>query len=184
MKDAENLYLRELILKSRTGDDDAFSELVGLYSPMLRNVALKLSLDAEESFSEACMGLYKAMSTFDLEQQSVTFGLYARICVSRRLLDIVRRERADSEVMQSDVDVEKIPVDGNILSRLVSREENEELRKWVRGLLSDYEYRVFRMWAVGSSAADISRELSTDVKSVENAKGRIIKKFRGSKGRR
>lgn len=182
MKDTNDLYLRELVFKSKMGDDDAFSELVKAYTPMLRSVASKLSLDVDETFSEACVGLYKAASTFDLEQKSVTFGLYARICVSRRLLDVARRERVESEVIRSDVDVEKIPVDGNILSRLVSREENEELRKWARGLLSDYEYRVFRMWAVGNSAADISRKLDTDIKSVENAKGRIIKKFRGSRG--
>lgn len=184
MNDTKDFRLRDLILRCRANDDDAFTELVELYTPMLQSVIHKLSRERDELFSEACLGLYKAAKSFDLEQSGVTFGLYARICVTRRLLDVIRRDSAAAESLSCDVDVEEIAVSDNIVSRLLSREESESLHSWARGLLSDYEYKVFRMWAHGDSAADISTELSTDTKSVENAKLRIKKKLRGAIGRR
>ena len=182
MEKSSDFCTNDLICRSRLGDDDAFSELVSLYKPMLNSTAVRLGLSPEENFSEACIGLYRAALTYDLSQSDVTFGLYASVCVKRRLTDVVRRERAmaDRILMDADVDVESIAVEDRSLSSLVEREERESFRLQAKEILSDYEYRVFGLWLAGLSVSDIANELSTDLKSVENAKGRVMKKLRTS----
>ena len=175
----QNSEVISMILKCRQGDNEAFEALVELYKPMLNHMIRRISLSVEEYFSEACMGLYKAALSYNVGQDEVTFGLYARICVSRRLFDILRREGADASLLNDDVDVDSIAVSGGIVSHLERKEESELFRARARELLSDYEYRVFVLWLAGYRAAFIAERLSTDVKSVENAKSRILKKLRG-----
>ena len=41
--------------------------------------------ERDEAFSEACVALHSALGTYDISQNKVTFGLYARTCVYHRL---------------------------------------------------------------------------------------------------
>ena len=182
MEKSLDFHVNDLVLRSREGDDDAFSELLSQYRPMLTSTATRLGLSPDEWFSDACIGLYRAILTYDLTQSEVTFGLYASVCVKRRLTDVLRKERAQAGRLPiiGDVDVDSIAVEDRSLSLLVEREESENFRMQAKEILSDYEYRVFRLWLSGLSQADIASELLTDLKSVENAKGRIMKKLRAS----
>ena len=174
----ENSEIISLIMRCRQGDDDAFSLLVVQYKPMLNNVISRAGLSVDEYFSDACMGLYNAALSYNAEQSEVTFGLYARICVSRKLLDILRREGAVDREVSFDVDMDTIAVPDGIVSRLLRREESEAFRSRAGELLSEYEYSVFLLWLDGCRSGDIAKRLSTDVKSVANAKNRILKKLR------
>ena len=178
MNNSDNSRLHSLILSCRMGDDNAFSELVSDYTPMLKSEISKLSLSYDEHFSDACAALYKAALKFDLEQEGVTFGLYAEICVRRRLIDVMNKEKAVSNALCSDIDVDNIAVSDGIVSRLLYKEEHESFNARVRELLSEYEYSVFRLWLSGLKVSDIAVRLSQDAKSVENAKARILKKLR------
>jgi len=42
--------VNELLLKVRQGDEDAFAEIVALYTPMLQALACKRSVDFDEVF--------------------------------------------------------------------------------------------------------------------------------------
>ena len=167
-----------LIMRCRQGDNDAFESLVTHYKPMLHNMIRRASLGVDEYFSEACMGLYKAALSYNVEQNEVTFGLYASICISRRLCDVVRKEGSEEGHIELDIDVDSIAASDGIVSRLERKEESEALRARAEELLSDYEYQVFLLWMAGHGAADIAERLGADVKSVENAKSRILKKLR------
>ena len=177
MENIEFSELKGLILRCKANDDDAFSQLVSLYTPMINSTVSKLSLEGDVYFSEACIALYKAVVSYDVEQVDVTFGLYASICVKRRLIDVARKDERYTKSL-SDFDVENIAVSDGIVSRLLKIEESEIVRAQARELLSDYEYSVFRLWFFGLSGADIAQRLMVDLKSVENAKARIIKKLR------
>lgn len=166
-----------LINKTRMGDDNAFSEIVSLYSPMMQNIAHRYSLDYEEAFSELCMALFRAVESYRLGQGDVTFGLYAKICVVRAVADILRRRENDISLMQ-DLDVEAIAVESDIEVDLIRREENEAFRRDARELLSEYEYTVLLKWLAGDKTSDIAESLSVSAKSVDNAKARIQKKLR------
>ena len=137
-----------------------------------------MSLDTEEVFSECCIALYRAALSFRLEQSEVTFGLYAQICVTRRLCDLLR-SGGGVEVV-SDLDVDEIAVDGGIVSSLETRELMDKLRSSARSVLSAYELRVLGLWLEGCGVSDIAERLSVTAKSVENAKSRILKKLRDS----
>ncbi len=182
MENSLDFQINDLIARSRAGDDDAFSTLVTRYKPMLTAAAVRFGLSPEEYFSEACVGLYRAILTYDLSKSEVTFGLYAKICVTRRLSDALRREKATSDriTIIDGVDVDSIAVSDRTLMTLIDREERESFRTEAKRILSDYEYRVLGLWLSGLSVSDIGEELHTDSKSVENAKGRIIKKLRAA----
>ena len=177
MDNLENRAVKELLLKIREGDDDSFSSLAELYSPLIRATASRMGLDVREVYSDAVLALYKAALSFDLEKDGVTFGLYAQVCLRRRLLDLIKGERRRGE-HEEDFDVERISVDSGILSRLVREEERLWLHSSARQLLSSLEYSVFSLWLSGLKTADIAEELSLEAKAVDNAKSRILKKLR------
>ena len=178
MSSFDSAECRDLIFRTREGDNEAFSRLVSLYTPMMNKVVRSTSLEADEVFSECCIALYRAAISFDTEQSDVTFGLYAQICVTHRVRDLLRSRRGVEIV--SDLDVDDIAVDGGIVSSLERRELMDNLRVSARRVLSDYELRVLGLWLEGVGASDIAERLSRTVKSVENTKARILKKLRAT----
>ena len=177
----ENDKIEPLIIRCRAGDDEAFEELVTMYRPMIDSVIRRFSLNVDETFSEACMGFYRAVSSYSLEQSEVTFGLYSKICVERCIINMIRREGRDpAGYIDSDVDVDKIAVSDGIQAMLEHREQMAHFLKIARSTLSDFEYEVYRLWMLGYKTADIADSLGTSAKSVDNAKNRMLAKLRRS----
>ena len=179
MSKSDKNNLRELILAVRAGEEDAFVSLLEMYTPMLVSTGTKLGLEYEDYYSEACITLYNSAFTFDLEQSEVTFGLYAGVCVRNKLYDLVRRKSANEKRLDRDIDVETLATSDGIVSSLIRREERETLCRVAKDVLSDYEYRVFELWLSGESETATAKTLGSGVKSIENARGRILKKLRG-----
>jgi len=181
MESCNDSQLIALILSARENDDAAFSMLVERYTPMMNKVIAGFSdsrIRYDEIFSEACYALHRAAMSYDISRSSdITFGLYARICVYRRVCDLFEKLSHDVAIAD-DVDVESISADSNIEQRLVGRERMNEYLKKARGLLSEYEWSVFLLYINGDSTAEIARKLSRDPKSVENAKSRMLKHLR------
>ena len=178
---SENDNTESLILRYRDGDEDAFEELVHMYRPMIDGVIKRFSLDVDETFSEACMGFYRAVSTYTLGQENVTFGLYAKICIERCLIDLIRKDGRDvSGRVDDGIDVDTIAVSDGIQSMLEHREQMTNFLKVAKNILSDFEYDVYRYWMLGYKTADIADAMGTTAKSVDNAKNRMLKKLRDS----
>ena len=174
----ENADIKNLIVACREHNDTAFDELVARYTPMMRKVISEFSspaLEFSELFSEACIALHSAMLRYDLEQQGVTFGLFARVCVHHRVVDLLRAE-AGRDVVESDVD--GIADADSIERGLEQRETFEYLMSSARSLLSDYEYRVLVLHIQGYKTAAIAKMLDRTAKSVDNAKYRIFSRLR------
>ena len=183
MNSYESLDVRELVLLCRDHDDSAFAELVRRYMPMMRKVVSgfsDVSLDSDEMIQEACVALHSAVVKYDLSQDSVTFGLYARICISHRMLDLVRSSKPASVELESYHE-ESVESD-SIEARIVSRETFEIVMKCARDLLSDYEYEVLMLHVQGYKTSEISNIVGRDVKSVDNAKARLFRRLRDSLG--
>ena len=166
-----------LLLKCRDHDDDAFDELVSRYTPMMRRVVSGFgsAYDFSELFSEACVALHTAAQRFDMEQSEVTFGLYARICVRNRILDLIRRREPGQSI---ECDVEQMPIDENPEGELVKKETFHKILNSARLILSDYEYRVLLLHIQGYKTASIAEMLSRTPKSVDNAKSRLFRRLR------
>ena len=178
----ESTDLNLLILRSREHDDLAFAELVSRYTPMMNKLVATLEsapADRDELFAEACVGLHAAMLKYDLSQDSVTFGLFARICVRNRLLDLVR---ADADRPVGELDVELMGEEDSLEERLVDREIFDKLLGSAKDVLSDYEYRVLLLHIQGYKTSAIASMLSRTAKSVDNAKSRLFRRLRAEIG--
>ena len=172
-----------LIVSVQGKDDAAFSELVSRYTPMINKVISEVSgtsLHTDEAFAEACVALHRAAMSYDTSKTEVTFGLYARICVYRRLCDLVGKRKRDEIFVELDAD--KLAVESSVESRLVGKERMQGALSFARSVLSEYEYQVLLLYLQGYSTAAIAEELSKSAKSVDNAKARMIKRLREERG--
>ncbi|MBQ8720215.1 MAG: sigma-70 family RNA polymerase sigma factor [Clostridia bacterium] len=167
----------KLIIRAKSGDDEAFSELVEVYHPLLSRLTasfVSCALTYDEAFSEACFAFHRAVKSFKVGQSEVTFGLYARICVRRHLQSFaasLRHEEAeplDSELPASD--------DG--MQALLGKERVESLMSYLKADLSEYEYKVLLYHIQGYTTAQIAEALSRSPKSVDNAKSRVFRRAR------
>ena len=177
--------IKNLILKVRNGNQDAFVVLLELYKPLIDSSVNRFSSD--DSFSlyrddlrqEASLVFYKSILAYDLEQNEVEFGLFAKICVYNALVSQLRALKK-----HCDEPVEKIPE--NFLSqdtddpsiKILEQERLSSLYSVIRKSLSNFEYKVWHFYISGRSASDIASLLSTDEKSITNAVYRIRKKLR------
>ena len=182
-----NMYKNEdicrLIALIREHDDEAFDELVHRYTPLIRKVIMSMdqsSYEYSELFSEGCVALHSAAQKYDLSQSEVTFGLYARICIRNRIVDLLRIAESDPAV--TDLDIEQMGDDDSIDTRLAEREIFDSLLGSAKDLLSDYEYRVLLLHIQGYKTAAIASMLSRSAKSVDNAKSRLFKRLRAEIG--
>ena len=179
MENIGTLDHNELISAARSGDESAFEHLLNEYKPMIDSIIRRFSFDQRDAFSEACMAFLRAVSSYDLEQNDVTFGLYAKICVERSLIDMQRREgRVASHFVDNDVDVDQIAVSGGVQAMLEHREQSAYFLSVAREELSEFELDVYRHWILGYKTADISSALGVTAKAVDNAKNRMWAKLR------
>ena len=179
MNSYENLTLEELILRSRERDDSAFAEIVRRYKPMMYSAVSSFSdssVDSDELLSEAYVALHSAVMRYDLGQSKVTFGLFARICIRNRIVDLLRREEPLGELCELDVDT--LPDEGEIESGLVARDTLERVLRGARELLSELEYTILMYHIQGYKTSAIAEALGRTPKSVDNAKWRMFKRLR------
>ncbi len=179
MKHNGQKQVNELIARIKDRDDGAFALVLTEYTPMLNKLISGFSnslVSHDEAFSEASVALYRAAMTYDEANTSVTFGLYAKICVYRRLCDLYEKVSKNHNTVELDVD--KIAVYSNAETRMVGLERMREYLKRARELLSDYEYRVLLLYLEGHDTRTMAEKLSRDTKSVENAKSRMLRTLR------
>lgn len=185
MKDYKDFGINDLILLAREHDEDAFSELVERYTPMINKVIGSFSCEAPSSselFSEACVGLHSAVRKYDLSQEKVTFGLYARVCAYNAVVDCIRRSAGSDFLFDDAGTIENLTDGASIENEIAAKESVEFLLKSAHKILSDYEYSVLMYHIRGYRTADIARRLSRPAKSVDNAKARIFKRLRDAFG--
>lgn len=170
----------QLITMVKERDDVAFDELVLRYTPMMKKVISGFSdsdISYDEAFSEACFALHRAAMSYDVKRsEDITFGLYSRICVFRRMTDFF--EKSLKQAPTVDVDVELISAEGSVEERLLERERMSEYMNRARSVLSEYEYNVFLLYIDGYHSAQMAKRLGKNVKSIENAKMRMLKRLR------
>jgi RNA polymerase sporulation-specific sigma factor len=180
MENYKDIETNRLILLVRNRDDDAFSELLERYSPMINKVIgsfLDSGVSYDEAYSEGCVALHRAALAYDTSRSTdITFGLFARICVYRRICDTVSGNK--KTVQLSDVDVNSIAVGSGLEERLVNKERMEKYFIRAKEILSEYEYEVFMLYMDGASSAEMAEKLSRSIKSIENAKSRMLKTLR------
>ena len=187
MQSMKSCELNELLsmIKNSASADFAFSELLARYTPLLRaRVGMYSFSESElpEAMQEASIALHSAAMTYDSEKcDGVTFGLYAGVCISNRIKSLLRknaRENKDAEVIS---DTERIPSGHDLERAIATRDLCERVMRIAKGLLSEFEFEVFRLGFEKYSTKDIAAELGKTAKSVDNAKWRISQRLRESR---
>ena len=177
-KNIEDSKINELIIAVRGGSDCAFTALAEQYAPMIGSLVSRFSDHREftegELRSDALAALLRAAFSYDVTQVNVSFGLYARICIYNALIDLTKR----CGVETGEIDVERVAVSSGIQFRLEKEESMKALKALARQVLSEYEHQVFSLTLAGYKPADIAKELKKTVKSVDNAKARMLKALR------
>ena len=171
--------LYEKLLAVKNGSDPAFSSLCEDYEALVESMAQSFfescsNMDKDDLRQEARMALYRAAMKFSLEQNDVTFGLYAKICIRNKLIS-VRRKYATQSKLKSKRNAEDFGVTAEGESSLPRRTLFTED---VVALLSPFEQKVFALYAQKCSYSEIARTLERSEKSIDNAIYRIKSKLR------
>ena len=163
----------------KSGDESAFDLLREQYAALLLSMVSRAMTDHpdaefEDLMQEATLALYHGALSFDLQQDKVTFGLYAKICVRNRLISAIRKLR---RISRGSLASEKLPQ--TVSERKSSRRAPMgELSHLVDTLFSDLERSVYRLYLQGYSAAQIADRLGRTEKSVDNAIYRMRRKIK------
>lgn len=173
----------DLLRRIRREDPVAFDTLCEVYRPLL--VAMVTSAqeryrsygsEREDLDQEASLALYKAAVTYRLDQDDVTFGLYAKICIRNRMISCGRTLIRHAKASQVSKNLEQVGRESSNSSK------GRHLPEKYLARLSSYERNVYRYYAEGCSYREIAGLLNRPEKSVENAIYRIRTKIRRSDG--
>ena len=182
--------LKNLIESVKAGDVIAFEKLSSRYAPLVRSETAHLMTarggrlsvsDSEDLCQEALLALYKAVCSYK-ENDSMAFGLYAKICIHNCLITAARKlERYSTE--NSDEEYEALlseteDPDASPEEYVLAAERMEEIHAFMNGQLTEYENRVFSMHLSHRTYAEIAEAVGRDVKSVANAIGRAKEKLK------
>ena len=181
--------LIDTLSRLQKGEKEYFSSLDSSFFPLTASLAAKYGKGDEydDSLQSARMALYNAAMSYNILQQNVSFGLYAKICISNALISDARKRKKKPEFV---VSLEEMTERGVISSyiadefedpsvSLIKNEEILHLKKMAGDCLSAYEKQVFDLYVKGMSTYEISSCLEKDEKSVNNALCRITAKLKG-----
>lgn len=170
--------LAKLIEDVKDGNDSAFSEICEDFSPLMKSQVLKLFGDNlseyDDRLQDAAIALYNAIVSFDLTQDKVTFGLYAKICIRNRLISIKRKEKKNNKKTTPYLALENKVHKTGVRASREKLEDNEK----VISELSSYEKSVLNLYLEGLSYREIGFALNKSEKSVDNALYRIKSKLK------
>lgn len=176
--------LRALLLQAREGSAEALRLLRVKYRPLLdasvsRFFTERMTLQEKEDLREEAEQIFiTAVSTFDIEQDAVDFGLYAKICLRNGLVTERRSQTARHRLGIVPLEAQEIPHGEDPAATIVEAERFHRLYQMIRQNLSDYENRVWWGFVSGVSVKQIAKEVGKDERSVHNAIYRIRKKLR------
>lgn len=173
----------ELIQKAREGDSEAFLQLCERYKNLLDSLSHMYSnmcpdkLSSYDDFlQESRVAFYNAVNRYDVDNQKVTFGAFAKVCVRNRLVSYVRKLGSKKRLKgEGDVGTEQ---NWSVQDTVVRRELGEKLISLAESLLSKYEMKIFSYYIVGRRAQEIASLVGKDEKSVNNAIYRIRLKLK------
>lgn len=168
----------------KNGDKNAFERIHEEYSPLIKSevarvmsMAVGYEYDSDDLAQEAGLTLHKAALTYDPEKNT-TFGLYAKICIRRRLVSYLRKlataeRRKEKERLSVAQTRHSAPEE-----LMLEIEENSKLKKWLDASLTPLETNVLRLYLEKKHYSEIAKELGITEKSVDNAMYRVKRKIK------
>lgn len=181
--------LQKLICETVAGNEEAFSEIVRLYAPLTDGIIARYcppelfgEQDIEDVRQELTIALYDAVLAYDMSREKIEFGLFAKICMTNRVISRLRKQKRTKgrEISVSD----EMMSEGGKLTEdepsllVIDKESVDSINGLIDKNLSKFEKSVFGLYISGYSSSDIADILGTNDKSVDNAIYRMRKKLK------
>lgn len=175
----------ELLVKLyQQGDEQALDELILRHTGLVRGCARGFFLiggETEDLIQEGMIGLFGAARDYKQTETGCSFKTFAKLCVSRRIIDAVKRAaRKKNEPLNAYMPAtfEAIGCEQQDLDDgLILDDERREIRQTMSRALSDFEFKVTTMYIDGMSCSEICETTGKSAKSVDNALQRSKKKL-------
>ncbi|NWG06453.1 MAG: sigma-70 family RNA polymerase sigma factor [Chloroflexi bacterium] len=155
---------RDLILRARRGDGEAFGELVTRYQKSVFNVCYRMTnerREAEDLTQETFLRIYSRLDTFDLERE---FGPWVRRAAANLCLNHLESQKITAE-LDDDRDAGESSQPESVVE---VRERSEQIRVALASLPAHYravvELRHYQDLSYDEIAGELHIPLS-DVKS-------------------
>ena len=181
------------------GDLQAQEYLLSKYKNFVRSKARSYFLvgaDHEDIVQEGMIGLFKAIRDFKQDKIS-SFRAFAELCVTRQIITAVKTATRlkhiplnsyvslnhpiyDEESDRTLMDVITQAKVDSPEDMLITQEELAAIESRIGEILSDFEWKVLSLYLQGKSYQEIGKELSRQVKSVDNALQRVKRKLEQS----
>ena len=176
----------ELVELAQKGDALAMEELLLRYNRAVRSRARQFFVaggETEDLVQEGMMGLFFAVRAYKRDMGK-SFKNFAYMCMTRRIYDEISKMSTKKNAVLTD----SVPLfDQYVLDILDERsspeesvidsEAHAEFEIKLMRLLSDFEYRVLRMYILGMTYAQICEATNKPFKSVDNALVRAKRKL-------
>ena len=186
----------ELIEKIRKQDHDALSLLLNRYIPMITAKARESrieGMDKDDIYQEAMIGFIGAVRNYQRERES-SFKTFANLCVNRRIATAAQAQMSlkhkpfqnyvSIDEGDASVEAELTGVDPSAQDPahiVIERESIREKKQQIEDLLSVFEREALMLYIGGFTYAEISRQLKSTPKAVDNALQRVRRKLRSAK---
>lgn len=184
-----------VVALAQEGDDQATEYLLRKYQKLVYLWTRPYFLQGAEDddlLQEGMIGLFKAIR--DFSPGSSSFWSFAKLCITRNIISAIKGTTRQKHIpLNSYTSLHKpiYDVDGDrtLLEVLhnhqvddpetlvIDRERLSYTQKYIQETLSDFEYRVFRLYINGLSYKEMAQKLGTHTKSIDNALCRIKSKI-------
>ncbi len=173
----------DLLARAQSGDKLATEELMRRYAGLVRGCARRHFLvggEREDLVQEGMIGLFSAITDYDVARAQGSFKNFADVCISRQILDAIKKVYSK----KSGVLLNAQPLDTQMVERGLSPEdrlilidEQEEFHEQMSKTLSDFEFKIMSRYIDGLTIVEICEETGKSYKSVDNALQRSRKKL-------
>ena len=172
----------ELVLLAKRGGQGTVEELFRRHKGLVRSCARRYFLiggETEDLIQEGMLGLCRAIEGYDGEREGCSsFKNFAYLCISRRILDAVKKAARANVIVQS------LPFGGGMAESglspdelLILDDEQKEFRQKMSRILSDFEFKIMTMYMDGMTCSEICEATGKPLKSVDNAVQRSKRKL-------
>lgn len=188
VQDLENEKDEALVIKAQKGDNAAAELLLRRYMNTVRARARGFFLvggETDDLVQEGMIGLYSAIGAYR-EEEGKSFKNFAYLCVTRHILDAVKRSSRrknvplNTSLSLSDPELSGFAGEENPEDFLLLDESRTEFRIKLMKELSDFEFRVVTMYLEGMSYVQICEATGKDLKSIDNALARSKRKLQNA----
>ena len=198
----------KLLKKAKQGNEEATTQLMNLYKPLVMTIARKYFLinsSLDDLVQEGMIGLFNAFRSYKLES-STSFKTYASLCINRQIQTAIKLNNRNKNIplntyfsinnqgkillqIKNNDEKEEDEENGFYIpsksltpeESILFREKLKEVSSKIGELLSKYEKKVLFMYIMGLNYNEIALKLEKQPKSIDNALSRIKIKLKDIK---